>query len=749
MKHFYLFWTLLLPFCLSAQLIESFDGEKIDSHYPWQGDTAHFKITEEKELRLNTYATKSEKKLYIRSVSLLGNTWEGKVRSGYPGTAYNCFHFYLWCENANPAQSGYALLLRMGNSKNIDLRWKRGNISENTLITGRTLFEKANQDVYFRVTTDQDSLCTLYSKTEGDTDYVEEGKVTLDSGNASGYYMIVVKYSGDHAKNKYIDDLFIESYTPYKEEPPTPTDPPRLTWLEQDGDTAVILTFDQPVYANEGIFVLSELGRTDIIYQTDDGLLVRPVWPQGFTDQQTYTLSYSNLYDANRSSTFWGECSFTAVCKSFAKGSILFNEIMADPNLLTALPQTEYVELQNLSGEAIEMEGWTFVYDSREVTLKQSTLLPDHYLILYREGQTIATGDKGKGMPLQNFPAQLANDGKRLQLKDPTGKLIDEITYGKAIPGKSWERGTDGWYLSTDSKGGTPGSSNSDPYYIPEEPEPEQPPVAPFTLVFNELLPNPYTNEEEYIELYNRSGEEIALTGLAIATRKSDGSLNTSYHLTPLPPIQAGAYLLLSKSAASVARRYTILYPEHIHEVKLPILNNEGSNLVLFRTADGVVIDEVSYSPQWHDSSIKENKGVALERIDPDKPTQDETNWTSAAATAGHGTPGYRNSQYLQPKDDDPSGIEKPLYSKETESYSIQYDLEQAGYKCRGFIYDLSGRIVSEINNNELLGSSGSLTWNGKGKNGEKLPPEPYILYIELYHDNGDTKRFKEVFLVY
>ena len=45
-------------------------------------------------------------------------------------------------------------------------------------------------------------------------------------------------------------------------------------------------------------------------------------------------------------------------------------------------------------------------------------------------------------------------------------------------------------------------------------------------------------------------------------------------------------------------------------------------------------------------NSVKNKKGVALERIDPDAATQDAANWTSASETVGYGTPGYQNSQY-------------------------------------------------------------------------------------------------------
>ncbi|MDL2281972.1 lamin tail domain-containing protein [Parabacteroides sp. OttesenSCG-928-G06] len=764
MKHFYSFLLVLLPFCLSAQLVERFDGTSVTSNNLWLGDTEHFKIVEG-ELQLNTNSGSADRLLYIKSVSLLNNVWEGTVRSVSPGSPGNCFHFYLWCENADPDDTGDALLLRLGNNKQIDLCWKQGNYNTTPLITGRKLFEKGNQEVSFRVVTDAGGKCTLFSKGPEDADYMEDDSYDLTPTTKDGAFMFVVKHTAGNNQNKFIDDLFIQSYTPIIEEPEEPVVYKPMVFAEQYGDTAVLLTFDQPVYAEEASFVLTELGETELIYHTKDNLQLLPVWLQGFTNGTTYTLSYSNLYYNNWQNVFEGEYTFTAVCeekeepvetKQFLPGAIRFNEVMANPNGLTALPQTEYIELQNLSGESIDMKGWTFMYADREVALTEYLFPDKHYLVLYREGREITVGEKGKAMPLSGFPALLANEGKNIKLIDPAGTLIDDFTYGKAQAGQAWERGEDGWHLSSDTKGGTPGAVNSMPGKEPGEPEepeePEEPTgelVEPFAVVFNELLPNPYMDEEEYIELYNRSGEEVSLAGLSVATRKSDGSLSTRYSLRGVPSLSAGGYILFTKSAESVFNSYTIYDPQSVYELKLPILNNEGSTLVLFRSSDGEVIDEVTYSPQWHDASIKEKKGVALERIHPDEPTQEADNWTSAAATAGYGTPGYQNSQYGKDKEGEISGIEKPTYSKETEQYNIRYYLTKGGYKCKALVYNLSGQAVAEISNNELLGTEGELIWNGKGNSGQRLTPGLYILYIELYHYNGDKKKFKEVFLVY
>jgi hypothetical protein len=282
---------------------------------------------------------------------------------------------------------------------------------------------------------------------------------------------------------------------------------------------------------------------------------------------------------------------------------------------------------------------------------------------------------------------------------------------------------------------------------LPETPEPST--VEPEEIIFNELLPNPYTGGSEYIELYNRSTRPLSLKGLAIATRKQDQSVGTAYPLSSiLSPVEAGHYVLLTKEKAGVSSFYGLRSPDALHELKLPVLANALSTLILFRLQDGTVIDEVSYTSKWHASSIKDQKGVALERIDPDLPTQEASNWTSAAQSAGYGTPGYLNSQFRNAKNGEPSGFSPPFLT-ETGDYLFPYHLDQPGYGCTAHLYNTAGRRVAEITNNERLPQSGQLQWNGHALNNTRLPTGLYILSIDLYHHTtGKRKRHKTVFLM-
>ena len=446
---------------------------------------------------------------------------------------------------------------------------------------------------------------------------------------------------------------------------------------------------------------------------------------------------------------------------------------MADPNGLIALPQTEYVELHNRSDQRINLENWQFIYGDKPTVLTAYTLPAQGYVVLYRSGREIKIDAQGGELPLAKFPSALLNTGKTLALLDPTGQAIDQVTYEKAKAGIAWERSTAGFYLSTDPRGGTPGAANStQPTSTPDEPtEPEIPEesttpdkpetptdpetptevsyVQPSEIILNEILPAPYTEGSEYIELYNRSQQTLSLTGLALATRKADGSLGTLYPLSSIStPLEPGDYALLSKQLSGVEAFYLISSPQALHEVKLPVLANNGATLVLLRIADLTVIDELSYSPKWHDSAIKEPKGVALERTDPDKPTQDATNWHSAAASAGFGTPGYRNSQQLLPSGT-LNGFERPNWSESERSYLLRYQLAEAGYRCRIWVFDTMGRHIAEITNLTTLGTEGTLRWDGLGYDGRRPKPGIYIFYAELFQPNGRTHTQREVFLIH
>jgi hypothetical protein len=71
---------------------------------------------------------------------------------------------------------------------------------------------------------------------------------------------------------------------------------------------------------------------------------------------------------------------------------------------------------------------------------------------------------------------------------------------------------------------------------------------------------------------------------------------------------------------------------------------DDFGKLVLLNES-GELMDELDYDHHWHAPLLSDESGVALERIRTDLPTNQSSNWTSASAPSGYGTPGYKNSE--------------------------------------------------------------------------------------------------------
>jgi hypothetical protein len=437
-------------------------------------------------------------------------------------------------------------------------------------------------------------------------------------------------------------------------------------------------------------------------------------------------------------------------------GDVIINEIMADPKGLTELPETEYVEIYNASDSVISLHNWHFVYDGKETALPDTTLPVNSYAVLYRSGRDITVEHTGIALPVSNFPANLANTGKTIGLRNSHNIDIDTVTYAASKAARSWERSTDNeWYVSTDLKGGTPGAINSSQNGKPENPEDTASSslfiVYENELVFNEILPEPFVGGSEYIELYNLSERILSLQTLAVALSKADGTLSARYPLTSIiDSIYPDQYIVLTDNRNGVLDFYDTPASAKVYELKLPALNNTGATLVLFRTNDEYVVDRLAYTSKWHHTAIKNRKGVALERIHPHIETQSAANWTSANAMAGYGTPGYKNSQWNDHPNNNPEiFINTPEYDPAFNEYTVAYQTDEPGYCCRIEIYTTEGRKVAELSNNRLLGTDGEIRWNGSGTDGNRLQAGMYVFFAELYHPNGKKNSSKKIFLIH
>jgi hypothetical protein len=265
-------------------------------------------------------------------------------------------------------------------------------------------------------------------------------------------------------------------------------------------------------------------------------------------------------------------------------------------------------------------------------------------------------------------------------------------------------------------------------------------------IVINEILFNPPTGGTEYVEIYNRSDKAFDLRFLSITSRKpSDGSFNSLYPLASTPLLlYPHEYLVITKSKDLVCSFFDCRPTSTFVELSvMPSLANISGVAVLINNQTNEIIDEFAYNEKIHDAGISNKKGIALERVNFNIQTDDPTNWHSASATSGFGTPGYQNSQY-SPVSGIEDGISISYPAITSDNYTIHYRLLSPGNRCRAYVYDTMGRMVTVIANNELLGTEGDLTWNGKRNSGQTLASGVYLIFMEIYDAKGVVKTFKK-----
>ncbi|MBP5473990.1 MAG: lamin tail domain-containing protein [Bacteroidales bacterium] len=138
--------------------------------------------------------------------------------------------------------------------------------------------------------------------------------------------------------------------------------------------------------------------------------------------------------------------------------------------------------------------------------------------------------------------------------------------------------------------------------------------------------------EEEYIEIFNRTDEDIYLDGWTIII----GNKKYSF---PKETISSKEYAVICHISD------TSLFSEYgkVLGVKsLPALSNTGT-IIAIKDEKGSFIHGIEYSSDCYGSSLKADGGWSLEIVDIDNPFNHDNNWRASNDSSG-GTPGRSNS---------------------------------------------------------------------------------------------------------
>ncbi|MEL6718629.1 MAG: lamin tail domain-containing protein, partial [Bacteroidota bacterium] len=272
-------------------------------------------------------------------------------------------------------------------------------------------------------------------------------------------------------------------------------------------------------------------------------------------------------------------------------------------------------------------------------------------------------------------------------------------------------------------------------------------------IIINEILFNPETGGNDFIELYNRSDKIIDVQSLVLADVNLDNAsrVETSYLLFPQQ------YVVFTESAEDILNRYEVENPEALIETDLPSLGDKEGSILIYSTDELqqiVIVDQFEYTNELHSALLDDENGVSLERLNPESTTQDYNNWHSAAATVGFATPTAQNSQFFQSGSATSSNfsLAENIISPDNDGFQdlllLEYKVDQVGYLANIRIFDSSGRLVNTLSQGELIATEGVFKWDGSFIDGTRARMGIYIMQIEYFSPNGTARQEQLTFVV-
>lgn len=293
---------------------------------------------------------------------------------------------------------------------------------------------------------------------------------------------------------------------------------------------------------------------------------------------------------------------------------VVINEFLAH----TDPPQMDFIELFNNRTQPVDLSGAWLSDDAgtNKFHIPNGTTIGGRRFLAYTETQ---------------LGFALSADGEAIYLVNSNQtRVLDAVKFDGQENGVSQGRYPNGAPDFQPLASPTPGASNTTP--------------RPRQLVINEIMYHPISesDDDEYLEIYNRGPVAVALGGWRI-----EGGI--SFTFPPNAVIAAGGYMVAAKNLANLLAKYPQLNATNAFGDFSGSLKNSGERIALARPDDlvstnsqGIVssnifyitMDAVTYGEggRWGDWS--DGGGSSLELIDPDADNRLAANWADSDESA-------------------------------------------------------------------------------------------------------------------
>ena len=453
------------------------------------------------------------------------------------------------------------------------------------------------------------------------------------------------------------------------------------------------------------------------------------------------------------------------------EANIIFSELMIDPPDGIDSDFNEFIELFNANADsAVNLSGWRINTRVISDTGNGNAILPPQgYAVIFPRNYFLDTTryydrriPQGALVLQASGSLGLTNSGTTVSLLNSNRDTVAVVRYAGSDVRNQFS--LEKRMLTRDDRmsnyapsffvGGSPGSANT----LTRARRTEWNEV-----VVNEILYQPIQSatdfrpdQPDWIEVYNRSNKIIDMSGWTLSNAPNErGEFETYFFATNADVdylLRPGEYAVISPERAKQrdSTRLVIYYRNLPSDAKLFFVttrstfsNSTSGGLIWLRDNTGNTVDSVRYSPRWHSPFLSSTRGITLERINPNFPSNDGRSWTSSTNREFGGTPARRNSVFAESfEGENVSGITvrpnpfSPDGDGREDNCVIAYSLKGNVNRIRIRIFDVKGRLVRTLVNSEPSGSSGEVVWDGFGENREKLRIGIYVILLESLDAN-------------
>jgi hypothetical protein len=417
-----------------CQLNESFSDGDFTNNPVWQGDLSYFKVNSSFSLQSQGPAANGNIQLFTESSMLVSAQWEFFVRMDFEPSASNYCKVYISSDSPDLRSNlnGYYLKIggESGTTDKIEL-FRQNGTSSTKLISGipGNVGKNFNK-VRIKVTRDYSGNWSVFSDTSGAYNYSFEGSAIDNSIQSGAYFGVVCIHSSTRKDLFFFDDFIIRSV------PLFPTS------AEAISEKILRIYFSKPIdkqtaenienyylqgYGSPGHAIQHSANSTDIHFSQSI--------PKG-----TYQVVLNNILASDGEGLAFNTHHFF-FDPPLKYADLLITEIYADPTPSNGLPEEEFIEIYNNTGDTIDLTGYIFSDPSTNGKLAPYLILPYSYIILTSSAGYNSYKGFGNAVTVSPWPS-LNNSGDHLKLMDKKGRLIFEVIY------------TDTWYKNSEKKEG-------------------------------------------------------------------------------------------------------------------------------------------------------------------------------------------------------------------------------------------------------------------------------------------------------